>query len=155
MLQAILRTLSDIADWFKIIHLIKMNAIACLCLQTDEFISTLDKSNGTNRNLSDKERNVFQNITHDLRAALKPSDERNRSILPQDLKTAVTFVEVVAEWVQGVLGCWVSWCGNSSPFTSYHGQSVNVVCHSTHTYVYTMQAVADNYIITLHPTFHS
>ena len=93
MLQAI----SDIADWFKIIQLIKMNASSCLCLQTDEFISTLDKSNGTNRNLTDKERKRFQNITHDLRAVLNPSDERNRSILPQDLKTAVTFVEVLAE----------------------------------------------------------
>ena len=28
---------------------------------------------------------------------LDPSDERNRSILPQDLKTAARFVDVVAE----------------------------------------------------------
>ena len=61
-----------------------MNARPCLCLQTDEFISSLDKSNGTNRNLTDKERNVFQNITHDLSAVLNPSDERNRSLLPRD-----------------------------------------------------------------------
>ncbi len=54
-------------------------------------------SNRTNRNLTDKERNKFQNITHDLSAVLDPSDERNRSILPQDLKTAAKFVEVVAE----------------------------------------------------------
>ena len=97
MLQASFRTLSDIADWFKIIQLIKVNASFCPCLQTDEFISSLDKFNGTNRNLTDKERNVFQNITHDFGAVLNPSDERNRSILPQDLKTAVRFVEVVAE----------------------------------------------------------
>ena len=97
MLQANFRTLSDIVDWFKIIQLIKANASSCLCLQTDEFISSLDKSNGTNRDLTDKERNVFQNITHDLSAVLNPSDERNRSIFPQDLKTAVNFVEVVAE----------------------------------------------------------
>ena len=74
-----------------------MNASPCLCLQTDEFISSLDKSNGTNRNLTDKERKRFQNITQDLSAVLNPSDERNRSILPRDLKTAVKIVEVVAE----------------------------------------------------------
>ena len=74
-----------------------MNANPCLCLQTDEFISSLDKSNGTNRNLTDKERKMFQNITHDLSAFLNPSDERNRSLLPRDLKTAVKIVEVVAE----------------------------------------------------------
>ena len=74
-----------------------MNASPCLCLQTDEFISSLRKSNGTNRNLTDKERNVFQNITQDLSAVLNPSDERNRSLLPRDLKTAVKIVEVVAE----------------------------------------------------------
>ena len=74
-----------------------MNASPCLCLQTDEFISSLDKSNGTNRNLTDKERKRFQNITHDLSAVLNPSEERNRPILPRDLKTAVKFVEVVAE----------------------------------------------------------
>ena len=74
-----------------------MNVSPCLCLQIDEFISSLDKSNGTNRNLTDKERNVFQNITHDLSAVLNRSDERNRSILPRDLKTAVIIVEVVAE----------------------------------------------------------
>ena len=74
-----------------------MNVSSCLCLQTDEFISSLDKSNGTNRNLTGKERNMFQNISHDLSAVLDPSDERNRSILPQDLKTAVKFVDIVAE----------------------------------------------------------
>ena len=74
-----------------------MNASPCLCLQTVEFISRLDKSNGTNRNLTDKERRRFQNITQDLSAVLRQSDERNRSILPRDLKTAVKFVEVVAE----------------------------------------------------------
>ena len=74
-----------------------MNASPCLCLQTDEFISSLDKSNGTNRNLTDKERKRFQNITHDLSAVLNPSEERNGSLLPRDLKTAVKFVEVVAE----------------------------------------------------------
>ena len=40
---------------------------------------------------------MFQNITHDLNAVLNPSEERNRSILPRDLKTTVKFVEVVAE----------------------------------------------------------
>ena len=74
-----------------------MNASPCLCLQTDEFVNSLEASNGTNRNLTDKERKVFQNITHDLSAVLSQSDERNRSILPRDLKTAVKFVEVVAE----------------------------------------------------------
>ena len=97
MLQASFRTLSDIADWFKIMQLIKVNASFCPCLQTDEFISSLDKFNGTNQNLTDKERKVFQNISQGLNAVLDPSDERNRSILPQDLKTAVKFVEVVAE----------------------------------------------------------
>ena len=89
--------LTYIADWFRIIQLLKMNANPCLCLQTDEFISSLDKSNGTNRNLTDKERKRFQNITHDLSAVLNPSEERNGSLLPRDLKTAVKFVEVVAE----------------------------------------------------------
>ena len=74
-----------------------MNVSYCPCLQTDELISNLGKSNVTNRNLTDKERNLFQNITHDLSAVLNPSDERNRSILPRDLKTAVRFVDVVAE----------------------------------------------------------
>ena len=74
-----------------------MNASPCLCLQTDEFVSSLKKSNGTNRDLTDKERKVFQNISQGLNAVLDPSDERNRSIVPQDLKTAVKFVEVVAE----------------------------------------------------------
>ena len=40
---------------------------------------------------------MFQNISQGLNAVLSPSDERNRSILPQDLKTAVRFVVVVAE----------------------------------------------------------
>ena len=74
-----------------------MNVSSCLCLQTDKLISSLEKSNGTNRNLTDNERNLFQIITHDLSAVLNPSDERNRSILPRDLKTAVKFVDVVAE----------------------------------------------------------
>ena len=74
-----------------------MNVTSCLCLQTDDLISSLEKSNVTNRNLTVNERNVFQNITHDLSAVLNPSDERNRSILPRDLKTAVRFVDVVAE----------------------------------------------------------
>ena len=66
-------------------------------MQTDEFISSLEKSNGTNRDLTDKERKVFQNISQGLNAVLDLPDERNRSILPQDLKTAVRFVDVVAE----------------------------------------------------------
>ena len=74
-----------------------MNASPALCLQTDEFISSLEKSNGTNRDLTDKERKVFQNISQGLNEVLDPSDERNRSILPQDLKTAARFVDVVAE----------------------------------------------------------
>ena len=74
-----------------------MDASLGLCLQTDDFISSLEKLNGTNRNLSDNERNVFQSISQELNVVLNPSDERNRSILPQDLKTAVRFVEVVAE----------------------------------------------------------
>ena len=74
-----------------------MNVSSCPCLQTDELITSLEKSNVTNRNLTVNERNVFQNITHDLSAVLNPSDERNRSILPRDLKTAVKFVDVVAE----------------------------------------------------------
>ena len=74
-----------------------MNVSPCLCLQIDEFINSLETSNGTNRNLTDKERNVFQNITHELSAVLSQSNERNRSLLPRDLKTAVKFVEVVAE----------------------------------------------------------
>ena len=78
-------------------QLIKMNASSCLCLQTDEFLSSLEKSNGTKQDLTDEERNMFQNISHDLSAVLDPSNERNRSILPQDLKTAVKFVDVVAE----------------------------------------------------------
>ena len=66
-------------------------------MQTDEFIKILKKSNGTNRDLTDDEHKVFQNISQELNAVLSPSDERNRSILPQDLKTAVRFVVVVAE----------------------------------------------------------
>ena len=66
-------------------------------MQTDEFISSLEKSNGTNRDLTDKERKVFQNISQGLNEVLDPSKERNRSILPQDLKTAARFVDVVAE----------------------------------------------------------
>ena len=68
-----------------------------LCLQTDDFISSLGESNGTNRDLTDKERKVFLNISQELNAILNPSDKRNRSILPQDLETAVRFVEIVAE----------------------------------------------------------
>ena len=74
-----------------------MNVSSCPCLQTDELITSLEKSNVTNRNLTVNERNVFQNITHYLSAVLNPLDERNRSILPRDLKTAVRFVDVVAE----------------------------------------------------------
>ena len=40
---------------------------------------------------------MFKNISQGLNAVLDPSDERNRSILPQDLKTAARFVDVVAE----------------------------------------------------------
>ena len=57
----------------------------------------LKKSNGTNRDLTDKERKVFQNISQRMNAVLDLSDERNRSIFPQDLKTAARFVDVVAE----------------------------------------------------------
>ena len=57
----------------------------------------LNKSNGTYRDLTDKERIVFKNISQELKEVLDPSDERNRSILPQDLKTAARFVDVVAE----------------------------------------------------------
>ena len=71
--------------------------VPLFCLQTDEFINSLKNSNGTNRDLTDKERIVFQNISQGLNAVLDPSDERNRSILPQDLKTAARFVDVVAE----------------------------------------------------------
>ena len=53
--------------------------------------------NGTYRDLTDEERIVFKNISQGLNAVLDPSNERNRSILPQDLKTAVRFVDVVAE----------------------------------------------------------
>ena len=74
-----------------------MNASPGLHLQTDEFIKILKKSKGTNRDLTDKERKVFQNISQGLNAVLDPSDERSRSILPQDLKTAATFVDVAAE----------------------------------------------------------
>ncbi len=77
--------------------LIKMNASPALCPQTDEFISSLKNSNGTNRDLTDNERIVFQNISQGLNAVLNPSNERNMSILPQDLKTAVRFVDVVSE----------------------------------------------------------
>ena len=90
-------SLTYIANCFIIIQLIKMNVSSCPRLQTDELITSLEKSNVTNRNLTVNERNVFQNITHDLSAVLNPSDERNRSILPRDLKTAVKFVDVVAE----------------------------------------------------------
>ncbi len=74
-----------------------MNVSPALCLQIDDFISSLKKSNGTNRNLTDTERNMFQNISQELNAVLDPSDARNMSILPQDLKTAARFVVVVAE----------------------------------------------------------
>ena len=74
-----------------------MNASPALCLQTDEFINSLKKSNGTNQDLTDNERIVFHNISQGLNTVLDPSDERNRSILPQDLKTAARFVDVVAE----------------------------------------------------------
>ena len=77
--------------------MVKIDASLGLCLQTDDFISSLEKFNDTNRDLSDNERKVFQNISRELNVALSPSDERNRSILPQDLKTAVRFVEVVVE----------------------------------------------------------
>ena len=74
-----------------------MNASLGLCLQTDDFISSLENFNDTNRDLTDNERKVFQNISQELNVVLNPSDERNRSILPRDLKTAVRFVELVAE----------------------------------------------------------
>ncbi len=74
-----------------------MDASLGLCLQTEDFISSLETFNDTNRDLTDNERKVFQNISQELSAVLNPSDERNRSILPRDLKTAVRFVEVVAE----------------------------------------------------------
>ena len=74
-----------------------MNASPALCLQTDEFINSLKKSNGTNRELTDTERKVFHNISQGLNAVLDPSVERNRSIFPQDLMTAARFVAVVAE----------------------------------------------------------
>ena len=74
-----------------------MDASLGLCLQTDDFISNLEKFNDTNRDLTDNERKVFQSISQELNVVLNPSDERNRSILPQDLKTAVRFLEVVAE----------------------------------------------------------
>ena len=77
--------------------MIKTNASPGLHLQTDKFIKILKNSNGTNRDLTDKERIMFQNISQGLNAVLSPSDERNRSILPQDLKTAVRFVVAVAE----------------------------------------------------------
>ena len=79
------------------LQLVKMDASLGLCLQTDDFISSLEKFNDTNRDLTDNERKVFQNISQELNVVLNPSDERNRSILPRDLKTAVRFVEVVAE----------------------------------------------------------
>ena len=59
-----------------------MYASPNLCLQTDDFISSLEESNGTSRDLTNKERNVFQNISQELNVILNPSGKRNRSILP-------------------------------------------------------------------------
>ena len=79
------------------IQLFKIDQSHHFCLQTDEFISRLEMSNGTNRNLTDNERRVIQNISQELNTALNSSDQGNRSILPQDLKTTTKFVMIVAE----------------------------------------------------------
>ena len=78
-------------------QLFKRDRSPYLCLQTGEFISRLEMSNGTNRNLTDMERSEIQNISQKLNTALNPSDQGNRSILPQDLKTTTKFVMLVAE----------------------------------------------------------
>ena len=66
-------------------------------MQTDDFIDSLEKSNSTSRVLNDTERRVIRSISQDLNAALSPSGEVHRPILPKDLKTTATFVEVVAK----------------------------------------------------------
>ena len=64
------------------------------CLQTASFVNSLKDSNTT---LSDDDRLMIQAILQDLNAALQPSTTDNRPIPPQDLRTVVSFLEVVAE----------------------------------------------------------
>ena len=64
------------------------------CLQTDRFVNSLKDPNAT---LSDDERSAFRRISQKVNAALQPSTTDNRPILPQDLRTVASFVEVVAE----------------------------------------------------------
>ena len=68
-----------------------------ICLQTNEFVNSLEESNDTSRVLNDTERKVIQNISQELNAALSPSDEVIRPIPPKDLKTTAKFMDVVAE----------------------------------------------------------
>ena len=74
-----------------------MKVLIGLCFQITEFVNNLEKSNDTSRILNDTERNVIQNISQELNAALSPSDEVTRPIPPKDLKTAAKFVDIVAE----------------------------------------------------------
>ena len=74
-----------------------MKVLIGLCFQITEFVNNLKKSNDTSRVLNDTERNVIQNISQELNAALSPLDEVTRPIPPKDLKTTAKFVDIVAE----------------------------------------------------------
>ena len=74
-----------------------MKVLIGLCFQISEFVNNLEKSNDTNRVLNDAERNVTQNISQELNAALSPSDEVTKPIPPKDLKTTAKFMDIVAE----------------------------------------------------------
>ena len=74
-----------------------MKVLIGLCFQTNEFVNNLETSNDTSRVLNDTERNVIQNISQELNAALSPSDEVTRPIPPKDLITTAKFVDIVAE----------------------------------------------------------
>ena len=52
---------------------------------------------GSNSPLSDDEREVIQNVSQDLSAALQPSVEDETPVSLGDLKTVAKFVKVVAE----------------------------------------------------------
>ena len=73
-----------------------------LCAQTKNLLTNLNETIAYGLPILDADRVKVESISVDLRNALNQS--RERSILPTDLETATTFVDVVAKLV-ALLAC--------------------------------------------------
>ena len=73
-----------------------------LCAQTKNLLTNLNETIAYSLPILDADRVKVKSISVDLRNALNRS--RDRSVLPTDLETATTFVDVVAKLV-ALLAC--------------------------------------------------